>query len=42
MMYREEALNKCEKKDIPQVDRELYQFWRKCRKFVNGTLLSYI
>jgi hypothetical protein len=42
MMYREEALNKCENKDIPQVDRELYQFWRKCRKFVNGTLLSYL
>lgn len=41
MMYREEALKKCEKKDIPQVDRQLYQFWRKCRKFVNGTLLSY-
>ena len=42
MMYREEALNKCEKKDIPQVDRELYQFWRKCRKFVNGNLLSFL
>ena len=42
MMYREEALTKCEKKDIPQVDRELYQFWCKCRKFVNGTLLSYL
>ena len=41
MMYREEALNKCEKKDIPQVDRQLYQFWRKCRKFVNGTVWSY-
>ena len=42
MMYREEALNKCEKKDIPQVDRELYQFWCKCRQFVNGTLPSYL
>lgn len=42
MMYREEALNKCEKKDIPQVDRQLYQFWRKCRKFANGSSLSYI
>jgi hypothetical protein len=42
MMYREEALNKCEKKDIPQVDRELYQFWCKCRQFANGTLHSYL
>ena len=42
MMYREEALNKCEKKGIPQVDRELYQFWCKCRQFVNGTLPSYL
>lgn len=41
MMYREEALNKCEKKDITQVDRELFRFWRKCRKFVNGTVWSY-
>lgn len=41
MMYREEALNKCEKKDIPQVDRELYLFWRKCRKFINSTVWSY-
>lgn len=42
MMYREEALNKCEKGDVPQVDRELYKFWRKCKKFVNGTLFNYL
>lgn len=42
MMYREEALSKCERGDVPQVDRELYKFWRKCRRFINGTLLSYL
>lgn len=42
MMYREEALDKCKREEIPQVDIELYKFWRKCRRFVNGTILNYI
>lgn len=40
MMYREEAIGKCEKPDdILQIDHELYKFWRDCRKFISGTLL---
>lgn len=36
MMYREEAVGKCENPDdIPQIDSELYKFWHKCRRFIN-------
>ena len=36
MMYREEAVGKCENPDdIPQIDSELYKFWHKCRRFMN-------
>ena len=37
MMYRDEAVGKCENRDdIPQIDSELYKFWHKCRRFANG------
>lgn len=36
MMYREEAVGKCENPDdIPRIDSELYKFWHKCRRFIN-------
>ena len=36
MMYREEAVGKCENPgDIPRIDSELYKFWHKCRRFMN-------